>query len=56
VEFTLVTFWNDASAVARFAGDDRAIARRYPEDDEYLLGSDDRVTHADVIDARWPLV
>ena len=56
VEFTLVTFWKDAAAVERFAGDDHAIARRYPDDDEYLLTSDDHVTHADVIDARGPLV
>ena len=35
--FLLVTVWEDMDAVRRFAGDDPAKAKYYPEDDRYLL-------------------
>jgi heme-degrading monooxygenase HmoA len=35
--FLLVTVWDNMDAVKKFAGDDPAKAKYYPEDDRYLL-------------------
>jgi heme-degrading monooxygenase HmoA len=35
--FLLVTVWDTMDAVKKFAGDDPARAKYYPEDDRYLL-------------------
>jgi heme-degrading monooxygenase HmoA len=49
--FVLITFWDSLDAIRRFAGDDYARARYYPEDDEYLLEREPMVTHDDVVQA-----
>ncbi len=35
--FLLITVWDSMEAVKKFAGDDPALAKYYPEDDDYLL-------------------
>jgi heme-degrading monooxygenase HmoA len=35
--FLLVTVWDSIEAVKKFAGDNPAVAKYYPEDDEFLL-------------------
>lgn len=52
--FLLTTLWDSVDAIKRFAGEDYELARYYPEDDEYLLGRERTVTHAEVLmfDAR----
>jgi heme-degrading monooxygenase HmoA len=47
--FLLVTLWDSLDAIRAFAGDDYEQARYYPEDDEYLLEREPRVTHYDVL-------
>ena len=47
-EFLLISFWEDLEAVRRFAGADVEKAVYYPEDDQFLLGKEPRVTHYDV--------
>ncbi|HEX3808508.1 MAG TPA: hypothetical protein VHW02_02315 [Rhizomicrobium sp.] len=45
VEFTTMTWWDDIDAVKRFAGDDYARARYYPEDAEFLKAFAPNVEH-----------
>ncbi|MBL4871175.1 MAG: hypothetical protein JKX72_09500 [Robiginitomaculum sp.] len=40
--FLLITIWENMEAVKKFAGDDPAKAKYYPEDDKYLLEKEDR--------------
>ena len=47
-EFLLISFWEDFEAIRRFAGSDVEKAVYYPEDDQFLLGKEPRVTHYDV--------
>ena len=47
--FLLITLWDSLEAIRRFAGDDYARARYYPEDDDYLLEREALVTHYDVL-------
>lgn len=44
-EIITLTFWESWEAIRAFAGDDPAIARYYPEDDEFLLDRPERVEH-----------
>lgn len=46
--FLLVTLWESWDAIRAFAGDDPERARYYPEDAEYLLEMEPRVTHYEV--------
>jgi heme-degrading monooxygenase HmoA len=48
----IVTFslWDSLDVVRGFAGDDVSRAVCYPEDDRYLVGREDTVTHVDVHD------
>ena len=46
--FLLLTLWESWDAVRAFAGDDPERARYYPEDAEYLLELEPRVTHYEV--------
>ncbi len=39
--FLLITIWENMEAVKKFAGDDPAKAKYYPEDDQYLLEKED---------------
>ena len=47
-EISTVSWWVDLDAVRRFAGDDYAVARYYPEDDEYLIDRPQFVEHHEV--------
>jgi heme-degrading monooxygenase HmoA len=47
-EFLFISFWEDFDAIRRLAGPDVEKAFYYPEDDEYLLGKEPRVTHYEV--------
>ncbi|MEW5931638.1 MAG: antibiotic biosynthesis monooxygenase [Gemmatimonadota bacterium] len=46
--FLLITLWESWDAIRAFAGDDPERARYYPEDAEYLLELEPRVTHYEV--------
>lgn len=46
--FLLVSLWESGDAIRAFAGDDPERARYYPEDEEYLLELEPRVTHYEV--------
>ena len=48
--FLLVTLWESWEAIRAFAGDDPERARYYPEDAEYLLELEPRVTHYEVVE------
>ena len=52
--FLLTTLWDSIDAIKRFAGEDYTAARYYPEDDEFLLDREPRVTHATVLMAVMP--
>ena len=49
--FLLLTLWESEDAIRRFAGDEPEVARYYPEDREFLLELEPRVTHYDVLEA-----
>ncbi len=42
--FLLVTVWDSMESMRRFAGDDPELAKYYPEDDEFLLEKEERVS------------
>jgi hypothetical protein len=44
----MLTFWNDADAIKRFAGDDYSMAKYYDFDSEYLVEMEARVRHYEV--------
>ncbi len=46
--FLLVSYWESEEAIRAFAGDDVLRARYYPEDAEFLLEFEPRVTHYEV--------
>ncbi len=47
--YLLTTLWESVEAIRRFAGEDYAVARYYPEDDDYLLEREPLVRHAEVL-------
>jgi heme-degrading monooxygenase HmoA len=47
--FLLVSLWESWDAIRAFAGDDPERARYYPEDEEFLLELEPRVTHYEVV-------
>ena len=47
--FLLISFWESLDVLRAFAGDDVEVARYYPEDHEYLVELEPRVTHYDVL-------
>jgi heme-degrading monooxygenase HmoA len=47
--FLLVSLWESWDAIRAFAGDDPERARYYPEDVEFLLELEPRVTHYEVV-------
>jgi heme-degrading monooxygenase HmoA len=53
--FVTMTFWESMEAIRGFAGDDVAIAKYYPEDDDFLLEFEPTVTHYDVVGHSRPL-
>jgi len=52
--YVLTTFWDSWDAVRRFAGEDPARAKYYPEDDDFLLEKEPTVTHHEVLLAELP--
>ena len=50
VEFVTLSFWDSLEAIRGFAGDDIERAVLYPEDERYLLASEDTVVHYEVAD------
>lgn len=50
-EFLLISLWESWDAIHAFAGDDTEKAVYYPEDQEYLLALDPKVTHYEVLQA-----
>lgn len=49
VHFLLVTFWDSMEAIQAFAGEDVERARYYPEDEQYLIELEPKVTHYEVL-------
>lgn len=47
--FLLLTLWESADAVKRFAGADMERAKYYPEDEKFLLELEPTVTHYEVL-------
>ena len=47
--FLLVSFWESLDHIRAFAGDDVEVARYYPEDAEFLIELEPRVTHYEVL-------
>ena len=50
--FQMLTFWDDANAIKRFAGDDYSMAKYYDFDPEYLIEMEPRVQHYKVYSDR----
>jgi heme-degrading monooxygenase HmoA len=48
-EFVVLSLWESEAAVRRFAGDDIEQAVFYPEDDQFLIDRETRVTHYEVV-------
>ena len=46
--FTLITFWESLEVIKNFAGEDYEKAKYYPEDKDFLLEFEERVTHYEV--------
>ena len=42
--FLLITVWDSVESMKSFAGDDPEVAKYYPEDDQYLLEKEEKVT------------
>lgn len=47
--FLLISYWESLEALRGFAGNDVEAARYFPEDREFLLELEPRVTHYDVL-------
>jgi heme-degrading monooxygenase HmoA len=47
--FQTMTFWQDLDSIRAFAGADPEKAKYYPEDDDFLLEFEPRVTHYEVV-------
>ena len=50
VEFVTLSFWDSLDAIRGFTGDDIERAVLYPEDEHYLVGSEETVAHYEVAD------
>ena len=48
-EFLLISLWDSYEAIRKFAGDDFETAVYYPEDKEFLLEIEPKVTHYEVL-------
>lgn len=46
--FITLTFWDSRESIKAFAGEDIETARYYPEDKDFLLEFEPRVTHYEV--------
>ncbi len=48
VHFETLSYWEDETAIRRFAGEDIRVARYYDFDDAYLLEKEPEVLHFEV--------
>ncbi len=46
--FTLITFWENLEVIKNFAGEEYEKAKYYPEDKDFLLEFEAKVTHYEV--------
>ena len=46
--FKLITYWENLEVIENFAGTDYEIAKYYPEDEQYLLEFEEKVSHFEV--------
>jgi heme-degrading monooxygenase HmoA len=46
--FLTLTFWDSLESIKKFAGEEYEKARYYPEDQDYLLEFEEKVTHYEV--------
>jgi heme-degrading monooxygenase HmoA len=49
-EFLTLSMWESLDAVKAFAGEDHEAAVLYPEDERYLIETDPKVRHYEVVD------
>jgi heme-degrading monooxygenase HmoA len=49
-EFVLISCWESAEAIRRFAGEDIERALYYPEDNDFLLTFEPTVTHYEALE------
>jgi heme-degrading monooxygenase HmoA len=49
-EFVTLSFWESMDAVRAFAGDEPGRAVFYPEDDRFLVGREETVTHFELFE------
>jgi heme-degrading monooxygenase HmoA len=47
--FVTMTFWESMEAIRGFAGPDVEVAKYYPEDQDFLLEFEPKVTHYEVV-------
>lgn len=47
--FVTLTFWKDIESIRGFAGANVAVAKYYPEDQDYLLEFEPTVVHYQVV-------
>lgn len=52
--FLTLTFWDSVDSIKKFAGEDYEKARYYPEDKDYLLAFEEKVSHYDVVFSAQP--
>lgn len=50
-EFTVISLWDSVDAIRAFAGPDIERARYYPEDEDFLIELEPRVSHFEVLAA-----
>ena len=50
--FWTVTEWDSFDSIKKFAGDDLEKAKYYPEDSEYLLEFEPRVSHCETFEYK----
>jgi heme-degrading monooxygenase HmoA len=50
----LLSLWDSKDAVRAFAGDDIEKAIFYPEDERFLIGRDEHVSHYEVVHDTTP--
>ena len=53
--FLTLTFWDSVEAIKKFAGPDYEKARYYPEDQDFLLEFEEKVTHYEVVQSVPPV-
>lgn len=47
--FITLTFWDELESIKAFAGEDVEVAKYYPEDKDFLLEFEPKVTHYEAV-------